>query len=100
VQILRLVWKNTAVLPNSLFMYTFGNPLKLGINHYLRRRRLVNITTSFIANNRRILIEELFTFSCDDGALLDNRTLNPLTPELNPSGQRCLTRYFAWGFSS
>jgi hypothetical protein len=23
---------------------------------------------------------------------------NPLTPELNPSAQRCLTRYFYWGF--
>jgi hypothetical protein len=24
--------------------------------------------------------------------------LNPLTPELNPSAQRCLTRFFYWGF--
>jgi hypothetical protein len=26
------------------------------------------------------------------------RTINPLTPELNPSAQRCLTRNFYWGF--
>jgi hypothetical protein len=25
-------------------------------------------------------------------------TLNPLMPELNPSVQRCLTRFFYWGF--
>jgi hypothetical protein len=25
-------------------------------------------------------------------------TFNPLTPELNPSAQRCLTRCFYWGF--
>jgi hypothetical protein len=23
---------------------------------------------------------------------------HPLTPELNPSAQRCLTRFFYWGF--
>jgi hypothetical protein len=27
-----------------------------------------------------------------------NRLLNPLMPELNPSTQRCLTRFFYWGF--
>jgi hypothetical protein len=26
--------------------------------------------------------------------------INPLTPELNPSTQRCLTRYFAGDFAS
>jgi hypothetical protein len=26
------------------------------------------------------------------------RPINPLTPELNPSAQRCLTRFFYWGF--
>jgi hypothetical protein len=26
--------------------------------------------------------------------------LNPLTPELNPSAQRCLTRFFTWDFVS
>jgi hypothetical protein len=26
--------------------------------------------------------------------------LNPLTPELNPSAQRCLTRFFTGDFSS
>jgi hypothetical protein len=24
--------------------------------------------------------------------------LNPVTPELNPSAKRCLTRFFYWGF--
>jgi hypothetical protein len=24
--------------------------------------------------------------------------INPLTPELNPSAQRCLTRFFYWGY--
>jgi hypothetical protein len=27
-------------------------------------------------------------------------TLNPVTPELNPSTQRCLTRFFTWDFAS
>jgi hypothetical protein len=27
-------------------------------------------------------------------------TINPLTPELNPSAQRCLTRFFTVDFSS
>jgi hypothetical protein len=26
------------------------------------------------------------------------RYINPLTPKLNPSAQRCLTRNFYWGF--
>jgi hypothetical protein len=26
------------------------------------------------------------------------KIINPLTPELNPSAQRCLTRYFYWRF--
>jgi hypothetical protein len=26
--------------------------------------------------------------------------INPLTPELNPSAQRCLTRYFTGDFAS
>jgi hypothetical protein len=26
--------------------------------------------------------------------------INPLTPELNPSAQRCLMRFFKWGFAS
>jgi hypothetical protein len=25
-------------------------------------------------------------------------SFNPLTPELNPSAQRCLTRFFYWEF--
>jgi hypothetical protein len=28
------------------------------------------------------------------------KQINPLTPELNPSAQRCLTRYFAGFFAS
>jgi hypothetical protein len=27
-------------------------------------------------------------------------TINPLTPELNPSAQRCLTRFFTGDFAS
>jgi hypothetical protein len=27
-------------------------------------------------------------------------TINPLTPELNPSAQRCLTRFFTGNFAS
>jgi hypothetical protein len=30
----------------------------------------------------------------------DNRMFNPLTPELNPSAQRCLTRFFTGDFAS
>jgi hypothetical protein len=26
--------------------------------------------------------------------------INPLTPELNPSAQRCLTKFFTWDFAS
>jgi hypothetical protein len=26
--------------------------------------------------------------------------INPLTPELNPSAQRCLARFFTWDFAS
>jgi hypothetical protein len=33
-----------------------------------------------------------------DQILLDD--FNPLTPELNPSAQRCLTRFFAGDFAS
>jgi hypothetical protein len=29
-----------------------------------------------------------------------HKVINPLTPELNPSGQRCLTRIFAGDFAS
>jgi hypothetical protein len=29
-----------------------------------------------------------------------NTYLNPLTPELNPSAQRCLTRFFTGNFAS
>jgi hypothetical protein len=29
-----------------------------------------------------------------------NTLFNPLTPELNPSAQRCLTRFFTWDFAS
>jgi hypothetical protein len=29
---------------------------------------------------------------------LSSLFINPLTPELNPSAQRCLTRFFYWGF--
>jgi hypothetical protein len=29
-----------------------------------------------------------------------NPQINPLTPELNPSAQRCLTRFFTGGFAS
>jgi hypothetical protein len=27
-------------------------------------------------------------------------SIKPLTPELNPSAQRCLTKYFTWDFAS
>jgi hypothetical protein len=30
----------------------------------------------------------------------DGKLLNPLTPELNPSAQRCLTRFFTGNFAS
>jgi hypothetical protein len=33
-------------------------------------------------------------------AALDIATVNPLTPELNPSAQRCLTRFFTRCFAS
>jgi hypothetical protein len=33
-----------------------------------------------------------------DPELLKRPSFNPLTPELNPSAQRCLTRFFNWGF--
>jgi hypothetical protein len=42
----------------------------------------------------------------DGGAEMDRRTaeqyvmINPLTPELNPSAQRCLTRFFTGDFAS
>jgi hypothetical protein len=32
--------------------------------------------------------------------LLNSQTINPLTPELNPSAQRCLTRFFTGDFAS
>jgi hypothetical protein len=35
------------------------------------------------------------------GALIEVKfTFNPLTPELNPSAQRCLTRFFTGDFAS
>jgi hypothetical protein len=36
-------------------------------------------------------------FSISDKLSLN---INPLTPELNPSAQRCLTRFFAGYFAS
>jgi hypothetical protein len=32
--------------------------------------------------------------------LMVPQSVNPLTPELNPSAQRCLTRYFTGDFAS
>jgi hypothetical protein len=32
--------------------------------------------------------------------VIDKRCINPLTPELNPSAQRCLTRFFTGDFAS
>jgi hypothetical protein len=34
------------------------------------------------------------------GKLLALHYVNPLTPELNLSSQRCLTRFFTWDFAS
>jgi hypothetical protein len=34
---------------------------------------------------------------CED---ISSQWINPLTPELNPSAQRCLTRFFTGDFSS
>jgi len=62
-----------AKIPSS---YTYlAIPLNWASITQLRRHKYVNIATSFIANNRRILIEELYTFSCDDEAFWDNRNL-------------------------
>jgi hypothetical protein len=46
------------------------------------------------ANDKQILICMLSTTPSEKEYLL----LNPLTPELNPSAQRCLTRFLNWGF--
>jgi hypothetical protein len=37
--------------------------------------------------------------ACSAGKSL-RRTVNPLKPELNPSAQRCLTRFFTGEFAS
>jgi hypothetical protein len=39
----------------------------------------------------------LFSWNCDVAV---STLINPLTPELNPSAQRCLTRYFTGDFAS
>jgi hypothetical protein len=38
-----------------------------------------------------------FTLQFD---MLHAQSINPLTPEWNPSAQRCLTRFFYWDFTS
>jgi hypothetical protein len=48
-----------------------------------------------------IPLASLATYSKEDGiTLLETLTFNPLTPELNPSAQRCLARFFTGDFAS
>jgi hypothetical protein len=44
--------------------------------------------------------EDLYksALSCEVCTIQNERVLNPLTPELNPSAQRCLTIFFYWRF--
>jgi hypothetical protein len=53
--------------------------------------------------NLVVLKHNIQEFTCRKRGKLENTALevaniNPLTPELNPSAQRCLTRYFTGDF--
>jgi hypothetical protein len=49
----------------------------------------------YVEFSRAAFIAVTFILSYD----IDNG-INPLTPELIPSAQRCLTRFFTWDFVS
>jgi hypothetical protein len=44
--------------------------------------------------------ENVVSFSKTTRLRMPNASFNPLTPELNPFAQRCLTRFFTADFAS
>jgi hypothetical protein len=80
-----------------------------------------NVRSLFNNNNKRVVLMECgaliiitthcngFVYNCLHAVLKrkicwnnphEIYTINPLTPELNPSVQRCLTRFFTGDFAS
>jgi hypothetical protein len=55
------------------------------------RWRKPEITHVFVSSETSAALQLAIEFFCD---------INPLTPELNPSAQRCLTRNFTGDFAS
>jgi hypothetical protein len=46
------------------------------------------------------LFEKMHKYKILSFKMYGLRNINPLTSELNPSAQRCLTRFFTWDFAS
>jgi hypothetical protein len=74
-------WNRTHVTDMASFFITFNATLRI-----LNVRHFIWLHTPTV-----------YKFHFRSPVLLDGE-FNPLTPELNPSGQRCLTRFFYWGF--